>query len=118
MSDVPIGRIHCATTVLDSRGRLGERSTLRALGWGPGRQVAIHTARHVALVTAAERGPHIVGPHGYLHLPARIRSTCHLRAQDRLLLVAALDRHQLLVYPMPVLATALYQHRQDLWDQG
>lgn len=117
MSDVPIGSMHCATTVLDTRGHLGERSALRALRWGAGHQLDIHTDHHIALVTATERGPHTIGPSGHLHLPIGVRHACHLRAHDRVLLVAALDREQLLVYPMPVVATALYRHRKLLWDR-
>ncbi|WP_086006427.1 hypothetical protein [Nocardia araoensis] len=116
ISDVPIGRIHCSASALDSRGRIGERSALRALGWGPGQCVEVGVDRHIAVVRPAEGRRWPIGPRGYLHLPAAVRHGCHLFAGDRVLLIAALDRGKLLVLPMAAVAGAVYAHSPDLWE--
>lgn len=71
--------------------------------------------RHITVISPSEVGRWSIGPTGYLHLRAALRHACNLSSGDRVLLIAALDREQLLVYPMALLAQALHGHRPDLW---
>ncbi|WP_327096995.1 hypothetical protein OIE68_45250 [Nocardia vinacea] len=118
VAPTPLIDMHCATTSIDARGRLGERSTIRALGWLPGQPIAIESDECVAVVTATSESRWSIGPTGYLHLPAAIRHACTLSTGDRALVVSVPRREALVVYPMPSLATALFSHRPTIWVLG
>lgn len=115
LPDGPSGQVHCATASLDARGRLSERTAIRALGWLAGQPIKIDARDCVAVVTKTVSSRWSIGPRGYLHLPAAIRHACILRAGDRVLLLALPERSLLLAIPTPIAATAIREHRPDLW---
>ena len=111
------GELHCATTTVDVKGRLGSRSTLRALEWIPGQPVSLRTDRGLLIARAAERARWAVGATGYLHLPATMRRECDIGTGDHVFLAAVVDHALLVVYSLPVLEEALAAQRADLWGR-
>jgi hypothetical protein len=82
---------HRAVAVMDVRGRLGDRSALRFLGWRSGHRITIAAVAGVVVVVSKSDGRHWVTRQGHLRLPAAIRHACHLAAGDRLLVLACPD---------------------------
>ena len=104
--------------VLDRYGRLAERSVLRALGWGPGRPLALTllAGSVVAIPTAVPgSGSSVrIGNDEYLRLPVGVRRACHLAAGDRVLLVADRSAGRLLLHPPAALDALLDAHHTAL----
>jgi hypothetical protein len=115
LAGTPIGELHCATTTIDPRGRLGDRSSIRILEWEPGQPVSIVADDCVAVVRRANSSRWSVARKGYLHLPARVRHDCHLDPGDRVLVAAAPLRAVLVVFPTSAVAGALWAYRPQLW---
>jgi hypothetical protein len=89
---------YCTVTTVDSRGRLADRTPLRALGWGPGTSVRAAADPRGGVVTVRVGGETSISKHGHLCLPAPIRRSCRMRAGDRLLVLADLIDVVLLAY--------------------
>lgn len=85
-----------AFTTIDERGRLGDRSLVRALGWLPGTSLKPAVLDDQVIVLTRSTGTAKVTKLGHVRLPAAIRHRCHLRAGDGLLLTTS-DGHDLLV---------------------
>lgn len=105
LSPVPhVSSLFCVVTPMDDRGRLADRSPIRAAGWSPGQPVTISITRdHIAIVGD---GPHAITDHGHIRLPSYVRHACRLVPGDRLL-VAVPAPGVLAVYPMAALEAIL-----------
>jgi bifunctional DNA-binding transcriptional regulator/antitoxin component of YhaV-PrlF toxin-antitoxin module len=77
--------LFCAVTPMDDRGRLADRSPIRAADWAPGQPVTISVTHDHRLLIVRAGGPEAITRHGHLRLPARIRHALGLAAGDRLL---------------------------------
>jgi hypothetical protein len=100
VTPVPRSDLFCAVTPIDDRGRLADRSPVRAAGWAPGQPVTISATHDRRLVIVQADGLETITRHGHLRLPARIRHACGLLAGDRLLVTVTASPRQLTVYPM------------------
>lgn len=106
----PPPTLYYAVTPLDARGRLADRSPIRALGWRPGQPITITVLRHAIVVTAHPQGADSITRQGHLRLPARIRHACRLNPGDRLLVAAAPTPGVLVAYTMALLESILREH--------
>jgi hypothetical protein len=105
----PPPSLYYTVTPVDARGRLADRSPIRALGWQPGQPITITLLQQAIVVTAQTGAADSITGHGHLRLPARIRHRCRLNTADRLL-VAAAPPGVLVAYPMALLESILLQH--------
>lgn len=103
-------------TAVDVRGRLGDRSGLRAMDWAPGHRISVHVTAEMAIITGRADGPSAITRQGHLRLRSSDRHALSLEAGDRVLLVARPSRDLLIVYPIPVLDMMLRRH--DLLPGG
>jgi bifunctional DNA-binding transcriptional regulator/antitoxin component of YhaV-PrlF toxin-antitoxin module len=101
---------------LDDRGRLADRTIMRALGWSAGLRLDIREAVGLLVVHARPDGEFQVTGQGHLRLPALIRHRCGLEPGDRVLLAADPPQRRLVIYPPAVLddLTAQQHHRVGL----
>ncbi|WP_327119152.1 hypothetical protein OHB12_12610 [Nocardia sp. NBC_01730] len=96
-----------ATTTVDIRGRLGERSAIKTLRWEPGQPIALSAEPGLVIVAAEPTGRWTIGAAGYLSLPARLRRESHIGLTDRVLLLAAPYGDLLVVYSTAYVADAM-----------
>ncbi|MFI7645198.1 AbrB/MazE/SpoVT family DNA-binding domain-containing protein [Micromonospora sp. NPDC049460] len=94
---------------LDSRGRVADRTAMRALGWAPGRRLDIREHRGLIIVAADQQGVFAVTKEGHLRLPAVVRHWCGLTAGDRVFLAADPDASRLVVHPPAALDAMIAQ---------
>lgn len=92
---------------MDDRGRITDRSVLRALGWIPGTPIRMEVDGGVAVITAGPDGPSQITPPGHLRLPATVRHRLGLRPGNRMLLAAIPAAPRLLLYPPGTLDAVL-----------
>jgi hypothetical protein len=102
--------LYYIVTPVDARGRLADRSPIRALGWRPGQPITITVIRQAMVVTSQDGGAESITRQGHLRLPARIRHTCRLNTGDRLLVAAAPTPGVLVVYTVALLESILLKH--------
>lgn len=114
--DNPIGALHCASTTINDHGRLSDRSSLKALGWAPGQFVSFHGDHRVVVARCARQSRWAVGRTGYLRIPSANRHRCNLNPGDRALIAADLTRDILVVLPIAIVATALWNYLPDPWQ--
>lgn len=86
-----------AFTTIDDRGRLGDRSLVRALNWQPGASLRPTVLDEQFIVLSRSAGTALVTKLGHVRLPAAIRHRCQLRAGDGLLLAASVGLDFLVV---------------------
>jgi hypothetical protein len=98
-----------AITTIDARGRAGDTSPLRVLGWVPGRPVTMTLHGGAVVVQPGGEG-HTVTSRGHLRLPADLRHALDLNPGDRLLLAAHPEHGVLVAYPMGTLDALLNSH--------
>ncbi|KZM69831.1 hypothetical protein [Nocardia terpenica] len=111
-----IGEIYCATTTVDMRGRIGDRSVINLLSWHPGHKVSFQVEGHIAVVRrTVDRGWSITKS-GYLHLPAAIRREWDVGPSDRVLLAATSKQDALVIYSMAAVSAALWAYRSTVWS--
>jgi hypothetical protein len=106
---MPPSSLYCAVTPIDDRGRLADRSPIRAVGWSSSQPVTISTTQESIVIVRAG-GPEFITRQGHIRLPARIRHLCHLSSGDRVLVMVAPVLDLIVVYPMAVLEVILLQH--------
>lgn len=104
---MPVPSLHCVLTPIDDRGRLADRSPIRALGWSPGQPITISIVQLKVVVISQPNGIERITRQGHLRLPARIRHVCRITPGDRLLIAAALATGVLAVYSIPSLESTL-----------
>ncbi len=93
----------CRIAALDDRGRVAERSMVRALGWQPGQRLAIRAGTQVITITADPAGVFTLARRGHIPLPVAARRWCFLAPGDRVLLAAAPQQAVLRLYTMAAL---------------
>lgn len=87
-----------ATTSIDDRGALTDRSVLKQLRWTPGKPVQITMIPSSGVIVIRPHGTDAITGKGHVRLPARIRHQLRLEAGDRLLLLALVNDDVLLAY--------------------
>jgi hypothetical protein len=102
--------LYYTVTPIDARGRLADRSPIRALGWRPGQPITITVLQQAIIVTTHTDAAEFITRQGHLRLPARIRHRCHLNPADRLLVAAAPTPGVLVIYTMALLESILQAH--------
>lgn len=110
---MPAPSLYCALTPIDDRGRLADRSPIRAIGWPPGQPIAISIVQKTVVVISQPNGTESITRQGNLRLPARVRRICHLTPGDRLLIAAAPGPEILVAYTMPSLESILLKHHMS-----
>ncbi|MEG8184231.1 hypothetical protein GZH49_37865 [Nocardia terpenica] len=116
LPEVPVGEIYCATTTVDMRGRIGDRSVITLLSWHPGQRICFRVEDHIAVVRrTADRG-HTITSNGYLHLPAAIRREWEVGPGDRVLVAATPNLDALAIYSMTAVSAALWGYRSTVWS--
>ena len=98
---------HYAFTTIDARGRLGDRSLVRMLGWSPATSLKPTVLDGQVIVLGRAAGTAVVTKLGHVRIPAAIRHRCQLRAGDGLLLTASPAHGFLVVCTASVLDQAL-----------
>lgn len=101
--------LFCAVTPMDRRGRLADRSPIRAAGWSLGEPITISISRDPRRVIVRSGGPDTITRDGHLRLPARIRHACNLSAGERLLVTVTATPPVVAVYPMATIETIIGQ---------
>jgi hypothetical protein len=107
---MPAPSLYCALTPIDDRGRLADRSPIRALGWPPGQPITISVLQETVVVSSQSTGAESITRQGHLRLPAHVRHLCRLTSGDRLLMAAAPGPGILMGYTMPSLESILLTH--------
>jgi hypothetical protein len=111
----PVGlcSLYCAVTPIDNRGRLADRSPVRAVGWAPSQPITIAVTSERVLIVRPD-GPHSITRQGHLRIPTPIRHLCGIVPGDRFLTVAMSDSNVVVVYPMAELETILTRNSAAL----
>ena len=94
----PGTRLRFASTTMDDRGRLADRTIVRSLGWGPQSAITVTVPLNAGIIAVLAGGTETLTSGGFLRLSANTRHTCRLRPGDWLLLVARLADRVLLAY--------------------
>lgn len=110
LSPMPAPSLYCALTPIDNRGRLADRSPIRAIGWPPGQPITISVVQETVVVISGSTGTESITGQGHLRLPAHVRHLCRLTPGDRLLVAAAPGPGVLVAYTMPLLESILLTH--------
>lgn len=114
----PSPSLYCAVTPIDDRGRLADRSPIRAVGWPPGQPITISVVQHTVVVISQSNGVESLTRQGHLRLPAHVRHICRLTSGDRLLVAAAPGTGVLVAYTMPLLESILLTHHLSAPPHG
>jgi hypothetical protein len=117
LAPMPGPSLSCALTPIDDRGRLANRSPIRAVGWPPGQSITISIVRQAVVVISQSNGTESITRQGHLRLPARVRHICRLTSGDRLFIAAAPARGVLIGYTMPLLESILLKHHIPTGDK-
>ena len=104
------GAVLLGTAHVDRSGRFHERLLLQALGWDPGRELDLDTARGTVVFVAAVGGAHRVDHRGAIALPATARRMCGIPTGPPVVLVADLHRQRLAVHPAAAVVRLLTDH--------
>ncbi|MEV6326088.1 hypothetical protein AB0M45_33755 [Nocardia sp. NPDC051787] len=112
----PMGEFTCATTTIDSAGRLGDRSVIKRLGWSAGQPVSIEPSQGLLHITRVAESESSVAANGYVFLSASVRRASRLRAGERVLMAGGLDSDVLVVYSLRAVGAALWSYRPDLFE--
>lgn len=109
-SPLPASSLYCVVTPIDNRGRLADRSPIRAMRWQPRQTLTISATQGMAIIVAQLHGAECITARGHLRLPTHIRYMCGITPGDRVL-VAAMPGHDLIaVYTMPMVESILLRH--------
>jgi len=113
---VPIGSTHSAISTINQNGRIADTSPLKALGWQPTDRLTIDTVDDVIVLARHHDGPCTLASQGHLYLSSALRHRHRIHPGDRILMVAALDRDQLVIYPPRTLHRILGEAHPDIWQ--
>lgn len=111
--------LYIATTTVDDRGRMSNRSPIRFLGWRPCQRIRLNLIAGVNVLLVADPaddGRTTLESRGYLRLPSEIRWCAQIVAGDRLLAIADRRCSQLIVYPPTVLQRVLQAGSPEAWS--
>jgi bifunctional DNA-binding transcriptional regulator/antitoxin component of YhaV-PrlF toxin-antitoxin module len=106
----PPPSLYYTVSPIDARGRLADRSPVRALGWRPDQPITITVRQQAIVVTPQAGGADSITRQGHLRLPARIRHIYHLNTGDRLLVAVAPTPGVLVAYTVALLESILLEH--------
>ncbi|UGT61854.1 hypothetical protein [Nocardia asteroides] len=115
MPSSPLDRALWAVTSLDSRGRLGNRALVRALGWTPREPITMVVRERLLVIRGARRARLSIRHDGFIRIPAGLRRACGLHARHQVLLAADPGTDTLVVYPARLLGEALWRYRPEVW---
>lgn len=99
---------------LDRSGRVHERTLFRALGWEPGRELAIDTVDDMIVVSSVSGGAHHVDDRGALALPAAARRMSGIAIGPPVVLVADVPEQTVLIHPAITVTRLLAAHHRTL----
>ncbi len=99
--------VQFAATAIDARGRLADRSMVRALTWCPGTPLTFYVVDRAVVAISLGTGAAAVTARGHVRLPATIRHQCRIRTGDRLLMLIRPEDDRLLVFTAPLVESAL-----------
>lgn len=108
---------HVAVSTFDSCGKVADRSALRYIDWRCGQHITFIIADGVVKITEKQGGKYVIEQHGYLRLPAEIRTCARINRRDRLLLLAIREFRTLLIYPSVQAVAALRSFTPLVWQQ-
>ncbi|WP_143021424.1 hypothetical protein [Prauserella marina] len=114
LESVQSSALYFVVTTMDARGRLADRSPLRALGWTPGSAITITAVGRAVIAATRSAGPNAITHQGHLRLPAPIRHACRLDTGARLLVAASPVRDLLAVYPGSSVEASLLAYHETL----
>lgn len=106
---------HLASSTMDDRGRLANRSAVRSLGWHRGQTIDFTVADGVITVAEQEDSPRAIGVHDFLRIPFEVRICARIDRRDRVLLVAVIDRRVLMIYSSAQVLAALRSCSPQGW---
>jgi bifunctional DNA-binding transcriptional regulator/antitoxin component of YhaV-PrlF toxin-antitoxin module len=101
-------------TVVDSRGRVSDKSVTRALGWQPGDPLSLRVTDGLIIVVAVAEGQLAVSSQGRVHLPASARHASRITPGDRVLLAAEPADGVLVVHPLATLDAMISRFRDHV----
>lgn len=100
---------------IDARGRVGGRTTMKALGWEPGQRLDMVQSGDLIVAAADDGGLLQVSEQGYLRLAIACRRWCRLESGDRVLLAGYPGEGLLVIHPFAVLDEVIAEvHRRLL----
>lgn len=97
---------YCVTPI-DDRGRVADRSALRAMQWAALQPIEYVVKSGIVMVTSLESGRWTITRQGHLRLPPSFRLAVGVRPVDRLLIAADLRGATLWLFTMDRLDRAL-----------
>jgi hypothetical protein len=109
-SPLPPPSLYCVITPVDNRGRLADRSPIRAMKWQPRQPLTIFAAPGIAVIVAQPNGVKCITVRGHLRLAAHIRHLCRIAPGDRVLVAAAPRNNLIVIYTMPMVESILLRH--------
>lgn len=86
-----ISSIYYCITVVDSRGRLADRSALYVMQWSAAQPIDFAVGSETVIITGKKSSVWRITKQGHLRLPPNIRYALGISASDRL--VVAADKH-------------------------
>ncbi|MBE1493128.1 bifunctional DNA-binding transcriptional regulator/antitoxin component of YhaV-PrlF toxin-antitoxin module [Amycolatopsis lexingtonensis] len=108
------GQRRFSTALLDTSGRIQDRSIVTALDWKPGDRLLITQIRSSAVICRRGDGIFRMTTKPYVVLPAPVRHGCGVLAGSRVLLVADLAQDVLVVHPEHVVHAMLRDFHASL----
>jgi hypothetical protein len=109
------GSVAFSLVRVGGNGVVAARVALQQLAWAPGRALRFSVSSGLLILAPAEKPTTaFVPPTMNLTLPARLRSRCHIRTGDQVLLASVLDHNLLVIYPQHVLHTMLAAYHDRL----
>lgn len=103
-------------SALDDRGRLADRTIMRALGWSAGLRLDIGENSGLLVIRPHDHGECHVTTQGHLRVPAPLRHRCGLHTGDRVLLAADPHQNRLVLYPPAALDAFIAGQAIDSMD--
>lgn len=109
------GSVAFSLVKVGGNGVVAARIALQQLAWAPGWALRFSVSSGLLIVAPAENPTAtFVPPTMNLTLPARLRSRCHIRTGDQVLLASVVEHNLLVVYPQHVLHTMLATYHDTL----
>lgn len=120
---LPVAELHTATrdqsvcygfSTMDARGRLANRSPLRALAWEPGQRLAMSPANDYVVAAPCRTGTAAITRQGHIRVPAEVRHCLELQAGAQLFMVAYVPYALIVLYPLHALDAMLRAYHSPL----
>lgn len=102
------------TARIDRAGRVHARAVFDALGWAPGRRLALDTVGELIVLAPDVAGWYRIDRRGAVTLPPAARRMCGIEPGPPLVLAAAVAEQLLVVHPTATVARLLAGHYRDL----